>query len=143
MEEVDQRLIELESISLSQQDRSLIETESSPGFEFTCDTCGLGFGTEEGRDMHIKHHHPEVHLGSGVPFNRQTHALNGLPQCRFCRQQLFDFASLRKHIACGTCQTLKQAAAKKTPLNTLWQQILDRESYIEPILVYLGGLGRV
>ena len=84
--------------------------------------------------LHVKHRHPEIHLGSGIPFSRREHSLHGLPHCRFCRQQLFDFASLRKHIASGTCQVLKSAAARKVPVTVLWQEILDREQTDPPTM---------
>ena len=83
--------------------------------------------------MHTKHRHPEIHLGSGIPFSRKDHALHGLPQCRFCRQHLYDFASLRKHIATGTCAVLKTAAARRTPTAVLWQEVLDRERDDPPL----------
>ena len=133
LNEVEQRLRVLDSIRAPHRTERLIEIASSSGSEFVCETCGLGFRSAEGRDMHVKHRRPEVHLGAGIPFSRREHALHGLPQCRFCRQLLFDFASLRKHVASGTCSTLKLAAARQTSPEALWQEVLDRERVDPPM----------
>ena len=130
--EVDKRIQELSSVHMQSREAVLIEIASSPGSEFICETCGIGLGTAEGRDMRVKHRRPEVHLGSCIPFCRSEHALHGLPQCRFCRQLLYDFASLRKHIASGTCQTLKQASARRISVAELWLEVLERENVDPP-----------
>ena len=104
----------------------LIEVEQLHG-SFERGKCGLLFATEDGRTMHVKHKHPELHCQAGVPFNRRTHSLFGLSVCRLCRVHLHDWGSLRKHIACGTCSVLKEAAARGQSIDAVMSRVIEQE----------------
>ena len=67
----------LQAVCREQPRSNLVEVDpiSVPG-GYVCSAFGLAFASEEGRTMHIKHRHTEVHL-QAVEFNRGLHSLFG------------------------------------------------------------------
>ena len=110
----------------------LLEVDQLHG-SFECGRCGLLFATEEGRTMHVKHKHPDLHCQAGIPFSRRAHSLFGLSMCRLCRVHLHDWGSLRKHIASGTCQVLKEAAACGQTIGAVMDMVAEQERLHPPI----------
>ena len=117
----------LRGIDREQHGSSLIEIESTPGQGRSCDVCGLSFGTAEGLTMHVKHKRAKVHYDSGIPFNRGEHALHGVPVCRLCRSRMYDWSSLRKHVASGLCSRLKWRVANEKTVEEMWSVVLQQE----------------
>ena len=81
------------------------------GEAVTCPICGLEYHNQKSLEAHITAKHPQVHRDARTPFDRRAHTLFGLPQCRLCRQSLYDWASMERHITEGRCPRLKSAAA--------------------------------
>ena len=77
MDQVLRNVQRMRGIDKAQHGSSLIEIESTPGAGHSCDVCGLSFATAEGLAMRVKHRRAQVHMDSGIPFNRGEYALRG------------------------------------------------------------------
>ena len=98
------------------------------GEAVTCPICGLEYHNQKSLEAHITAKHPQVHRDARTPFDRRAHTLFGLPQCRLCRQSLYDWASMeRQHITEGRCPRLKSAAALGHDLDRVMQQVMQEE----------------
>ena len=124
---VSDELSRIEHIPVS----SLIEVERESETA-VCDVCGLEFHNQKSLEAHYTAKHAEVHTKARQAFDRRERTLFGLPQCRLCRQQLYDWASMERHITEGRCARLKQAAARGHSLEQLMQQVLEDESRVPP-----------
>ena len=110
---------------------SLIEVDRE-GETAVCDACGLEFHNQRSLEAHYTTKRAEIHTKARQAFDRREHTLFGLPQCRLCRQQLYDWASMERHITEGRCARLKQAAARGHSMEQLMQQVLEDESQVPP-----------
>ena len=122
---------ELHGICDLQPHLTLVELDPKHG-SVACGRCGLLFASEDGLTMHVLRKHPELHHHAGVPFNKRAHSLFGLSVCRLCRTHLNDWNSLRKHIACGTCSVLKDAAMHGHTIESVMSQVLQMEKVNPP-----------
>ena len=61
------------------------------------DVPGLWDGiSQKSLEAHFTSRHAHVHKEARASLNRRLHTLFGLPQCRLCRQTLFDLASMER-----------------------------------------------
>ena len=130
-EQIQEHCRAVNAICDLQPHSSLIELDQMHG-SVACGRCGLLFSSEEGLTMHVMRKHPDLHHQAGVPFNKRIHSLFGLSVCRLCRIHLHDWNSLRKHIACGTCSVLKDAAMRGQTIEALMSQVLEMEKANPP-----------
>ena len=93
----------------------------------TCPTCGLDFHNQKSLEAHITARHSKVHVEARTPFDRRAHTLFGLPQCRLCRQTMYDWASMERHFTEGRCHRLKTAAALGQSLEQVMRQVMEEE----------------
>ena len=121
---------ELQRIS-EVQDSQLIEVDRS-GDAVSCPICGLEFGNHKSLEAHYTSKHAVVHIQARTQFDRREHSLFGLPQCRLCRQTLFDWVSLERHFTEGRCPRLKSAAAQNIPFSTMMDQVRAEETLAPP-----------
>ena len=77
-----------------------------------CPECGVYYDSQASLQMHIKHRHPHLNQQARLAFRRDSHALHGLPICRFCQVRLHDWRSLEKHITEGACPRIKEMLAR-------------------------------
>ena len=132
MQQIDINLQRLRGAQITQPGSSLIEIESTQGLGHCCDVSGLSFGSPEGLSMHVKHRHGDVHLDSGVPYNKGLFALFGVPICRLCRGRMYDWSSLRKHVSSGQCSRLKRRTALGQSMDQMWRDVLEEERQDPP-----------
>ena len=109
----------------------LIEIDKT-GEAVICPQCGLEFHNQKSLEAHYTAKHAHVHRDARTSFDRREHTLFGLPQCRLCRQTLYDWASMERHITEGRCPRLKQAAAQGRSISDVMQQVLQDEKFRHP-----------
>ena len=99
---------------------------------FPCPECGVYYVTKEGLHMHISHRHPHLNQQARLPFRRDVHSLFGLPICRFCKERLYDWKSLTRHITTGTCLRIKAFLAEGLSEQLMLQRIVSEEAVTPP-----------
>ena len=90
--------------------RKLKEIDSLPAPDVhmpesqTCPDCSQCFHTAHGLHTHRARQHPQQ-ITRYVPpaFDRQLHALEGLPQCSACLRKFKQWKGLRDHLLSGAC----------------------------------------
>ena len=65
-------------------------------------------------------------------FDRAQHCLYGTPTCRFCRQRLTDWQSMRKHLTQGMCPALKTTFASGQTLEQILVEVIAEEAKDPP-----------
>ena len=129
----EENLRALQAISREQPHSKLIEVDPISDLGgHVCVTCALAFSSAEGLAMHVKHRHETIHLEAGVEFNRGLHSLSGVSVCRLCRRHLHDWSSLAKHVATGSCPSLKEALARGITHEALILEVQEREQVDPP-----------
>ena len=98
----------------------------------TCPVCGVEFHNQKSLEAHYTAKHEFVHQQARTSFDRRLHTLFGLPQCRLCRQTMYDWVSMERHITEGRCPRLKQAAAEGKTVEHVMQQVLQDEQKAPP-----------
>ena len=71
-------------------------------FQIKCDICGQGFSTFNNMRKHKTRVH-KVDDRRKIGFDPAEHAIEGLPQCRFCRHKFDTWHALRAHITQDRC----------------------------------------
>ena len=102
------------------------------GEAVTCPICGVEFHNQKSLEAHFSSKHAHVHQEARHSFDRKQHTLFGLPQCRLCRQTLFDWASMERHITEGRCPRLKMAIAEGKNIEQVMQQVQQEEERAPP-----------
>ncbi|CAE7914353.1 unnamed protein product [Symbiodinium necroappetens] len=97
-----------------------------------CPACGVYFGTKSGLEQHIHKKHLELEKQAQIVFDRAQHCLYGTPTCRFCRQRLTDWQSMRKHLTQGMCPALKTAFASGQTLEQILVEVIAEEAKDPP-----------
>ena len=72
---------------------------------FMCPECLLCFATLSDLKGHWRRHH-DTPFPKRTDVSRGAYGLNGLPTCRFCKQDLRSWAYLEKHISEQRCEAL-------------------------------------
>ena len=101
------------------------------GCEVACVVCGISYVNREALNAHVTSRHPDIHQQARRTFDRLRHALHGLPICRLCRKQRYDWISLERHVTEGRCERLKPAAAHKLQEAQIIAEV-EREEEIDP-----------
>ena len=71
-------------------------------YSIKCDICGLGFNTFNNMRKHKTRVH-KVDDRRKIVFDPAEHAVNGLPQCKFCGHKFDTWHALSSHIAQDRC----------------------------------------
>ena len=111
---------------------SLVVVEA-PTEAVSCPKCGVLFASRDALSSHYTSKHPEVHVKARITFDRLRHALFGVPVCRLCREQVFDWISLERHITEGRCIKLKNAAASGKAEAEILAEVALEEARNPPI----------
>ena len=101
--------------------------------QIACTVCGQIFVNAAGLHQHFHQKHPELEQAACMDFQRETHSLYGLPQCRFCHQRMNSWQTLTKHITQGWCIRVKLALGSGHSLAKLLQDITGEEAQNPPV----------
>ena len=111
---------------------SLLRVRSSEAVPEPCPVCGVYFASREGLNMHMSIQHRDTNAMAKLSFNKAVHSLFGLPFCRFCRQRMFDWSSLAKHITTGTCSVIKSMVARGLSEEAMLAVVAESERVTPP-----------
>ena len=126
-----QQFLRVQEVGQSRLD-SLLLKNIPDAVSHPCPVCGVYFGTKSGLEQHIHKKHPELEKQAQIVFDRSKHCLYGTPTCRFCRQRLTDWQSMRKHLTQGMCPTLKSAFAQGKTLDHVLAEVIGEEDKDPP-----------